>query len=158
MKMCKGSAKQGLIWYSVATVLTLFVIYGQSMLSGESSGGLSAAVVAFLKPLIDPNDLINTDSMHFFIRKAGHFIEYFLLGIFVCGAAIHYGRMKDRNYIALPVLVTLMVAVSDEFLQRFTGRGSAVTDVVLDFSGALTGLGIMALIRYLKQRRGKHET
>ena len=39
-----------------------------------------------------------------------------------------------------PISCTLFTAVTDEFIQSFTGRGSSVRDVMLDFSGALTGI------------------
>jgi len=159
MKRSEQRAKRALLIYCVAALPVLFVIYGQSMLSAESSGGFSAEIVAFLKSLIDPQDRIDMDAMHYFIRKAGHFLEYLALGICIGGAAVNLGRLRGRCYIALPLLAVMSVAVSDEFLQHFTGRGSAVTDVVLDFTGAACGLGVMALLGILgKQRRKKHET
>ena len=50
-----------------------------------------------------------------------------------------------------------MVFIKDEFIQSFTGRGSSVRDVVLDFCGALTGMLLTfllaELIRSLKRNK-----
>ena len=47
----------------------------------------------------------------------------------------------------------LAVAVTDETIQIFSGRGSQVLDVVLDFSGALTGILLVSLLIPLIEKR-----
>ena len=44
------------------------------------------------------------------------------------------------------LLCVLAVAVLDEFLQGFVGRTSLVSDIVLDFSGALCGIAAMLAV------------
>ncbi|MDR0898627.1 MAG: VanZ family protein, partial [Oscillospiraceae bacterium] len=41
----------------------------------------------------------------------------------------------------------LAVAVADEAIQIFTGRGAMVQDVLLDFAGGMVGLLVMLLLR-----------
>jgi len=60
-------------------------------------------------------------------------------------------------YFTTVLFGTLLAAVTDEFIQSFTGRGSSVRDVVLDFCGALTGMLLTfllaELIRSLKRNK-----
>ena len=72
-----------------------------------------------------------------------------VLGILVAGLFRQIGLRTGDSLRSLPVLTVLLVAVLDEYIQHFTGRGSAVTDVILDFSGGLFGLAT-ALLRKKK--------
>ena len=66
------------------------------------------------------------------------------------------GRHTLRSTV-LQLLFGLSVGAIDEFLQIFSGRGSAVSDVLLDFLGYLSGAAVLALaallISYLKKRK-----
>ena len=139
--------------FGLLSLAVLCFIYSQSLLSGEESGGLSAKVMAFIRPILDPYGAVPEELFHHLLRKAAHFTEFMTLGICICGATVNYGVIKSRRFVALPMLLTLGAAVSDEFLQYFTGRGSMVTDVVIDYSGALFGIGLTALIAWLIGRR-----
>lgn len=44
------------------------------------------------------------------------------------------------------MVVVLMVAVLDEFVRSFVGRSSLVKDILLDFSGGITGLTIVLIV------------
>ena len=57
----------------------------------------------------------------------------------------------------MPILVVLLVAVTDESIQNFTGRGSQVTDVMLDFFGAVAGVGFLWLLCGLISRKKNHK-
>ena len=144
-----------MILFACLSVLTTCFIFSQSLLSGEESGGLSAKAMAFVRPLLDPNGIIPEDVFHFVLRKAAHFTEFFVLGVCVGGFGVNLGLLRHRRYVALPMLLTLCVAVCDEFLQYFTGRGSMVTDVVLDYAGSLSALGLIGLSRWMGSRKGK---
>ena len=52
----------------------------------------------------------------------------------------------------------LAAAVTDETIQIFSQRGSRVADVVLDFSGAVAGALVIALIALLHRRRRKRRS
>ena len=143
------------VLFGILSLCAACFIFSQSLLSGEESGGLSAKVMAFLRPLLDPNGIIPEDVFHFVVRKAAHFTEFAILGICVGGFTVNLGLLRHRRYVALPLLLTLCVAVCDEFLQYFTGRGSMVTDVVLDYAGSLSALGLIGLSRLMGSRKGK---
>ncbi len=150
-----SEARNRTILFGILSLLAVCFIFSQSLLSGEVSGGLSARVMAFLRPLLDPDGVIPEDMFHLIIRKAAHFTEFAILGVCVGGFTVNLGLLRLRRYVALPMLLTLCVAVCDEFLQYFTGRGSMVTDVVLDYAGSLSALGLMGLARLMGSRRGK---
>ena len=70
------------------------------------------------------------------VRKGAHFTEYLILSGLVTAA---YGAFTDKRNYSFILLMCILVALSDEFLQSFImGRSSEVKDVLIDFSGALT--------------------
>jgi VanZ family protein len=80
------------------------------------------------------------------IKKAGHFIIFGVL------AALYLSALKGRKSLAetgtatfmLSLFLTLLYAVSDEYHQSSTsGRHSSGYDVIIDFCGALSVLGLL---------------
>ncbi len=133
---------------ALALAVVMF-IFGNSLQNGEASGQMSGAVSAILKAIFDPHDHIADADFEHFVRKLAHFTEFFWLGMAVCGVLDGLVGGKSPLLSARPVgsglFFLLLVAVCDEWIQSFTGRGPSVRDVVLDFSGALCGLALMAL-------------
>ena len=143
------------ILFGILTVLMVAFIWGNSIQTRDQSSGQSLSVLAWLKPLLDPSGRIDDERFHILIRKTAHFVEFAALGLCVGGFAVNLGRMQGRRYISLPMLITLIVAVMDEFIQIFSNRGSMVGDVVLDYCGGLTGLAVIAVIcRLIKRKEG----
>lgn len=143
-----------MILFAVLSLLVTAFIWGNSVLSRADSSAQSGALAALLKPLLDPFDRMDADAFHNFLRKAAHFAEFAVLGMFTGGFTANLGRMRKKRYISLPLLITLAVAVVDEYIQIFSGRGSMVSDVVLDYSGALTGL-LFAMLCCFPRRKSK---
>ena len=129
------------LWGSLSLLMLLF-IYGQSMLPPDESGEMSGLVLMFLRPIMNLFPTLDLDTFHILIRKAAHFTEYALFSLFF---TMFVRKIKWKSLLfSLPV--SLIVAASDEFLQKFTGRGSSVWDVLLDFSGALFAFLIVWLL------------
>ena len=68
-----------------------------------------------------------------------------------------FGRHTVRRTVLLAA-AGMAVGALDETLQVFTGRGAAVTDVLIDFSGFLFGAGVAfalarAAIRIYNKRK-----
>ena len=143
-----------LLLFVILTLLIVAFIWSNSCKSGEESGAQSGRLTRFLQGILDPTGKIPQESFHHFVRKAAHFTEFAALGLSLCGLFRAIFRDTGRAHFAMPVLLSLMVAVADEYIQLFTGRGSAVADVVLDFSGALFGLAAGLLILFLYKKRG----
>lgn len=129
----------------VATVLLLgciLFIWGNSMLSPEDSSRLSKMVATFvtrvLHLVMDDNHPIARYLLQN-IRKVAHAIEFFVLG----SVSVLILKVLERASFSMvlhAVLLLLFVAVTDESIQMFTGRGAQVSDILLDFSGGMAGL------------------
>lgn len=138
-------------------VVNTAVIFLSSMKSVEESVEISEGVMAFIKRIIDPNNRIDTELFHHIVRKAAHFTEFFTL-------AMLYTILRKKSDEYLPVqntvmavpFMTLLTAVLDEFIQSFTGRGTSVRDVMLDFSGSVCGIIITTLIYNFIKKKTKN--
>jgi VanZ family protein len=132
--------------------LTVLFIWGNSCLSRETSGAQSGRITALLLRILDPKGKLDADTFHHFVRKTAHFAEFALLGAWIGGLFQRIRLQSKKTFYTLPVLCVLLVAVLDEYIQFFTGRGSAVTDVMLDFAGGLTGLAIVVIFLLLRRK------
>ena len=126
----------------VVMVLTLCFIFGNSLLSKEDSADRSGRIVALLKPLLDPNDKLTYDEFHMIVRKTAHFAEFAALGFESALLAFFINRGLKLCGAIYSAGGCLLVADTDEFIQYFVDRGSMVTDVMLDFGGALFGIAV----------------
>ncbi|MCG7343979.1 VanZ family protein [Sporosarcina sp. ACRSL] len=91
--------------------------------------------------------------IEFLIRKAAHFFIFGLLAIAVYSILpkIHY-----RTIVAL--LITLLLAIGDEYHQSLTGGRTATReDVFLDMWGAFTFLLVFRLIKIALDRRRQNK-
>ena len=159
---------------SVIIILLIFVnllvIFGFSSANREESGEMSAGLTRILLENIYShyNDLPAAEqeallqSTHKFVRKAAHFCEFALLGFLSAGLLLwlsHRVRSMNRWKTWLyPAVFTLLYAISDEIHQIFTNRGPRVTDVLIDFAGAVFGiLLIHGISKAFAQCRRKRE-
>ena len=97
------------------------------------------------------------ERMHFYIRKSGHFTEYFILSLLVL-RGIRAGRREVRlAWMAITLLAVASYASLDEFHQRFVpGRTPAVADVALDTTAgaiALLAFGLLFSLAVARQKR-----
>ena len=94
------------------------------------------------------------------VRKLAHFTEFFALGAELSALLWVRGAVGAQRYLN-GIFVGAAVALCDETVQLFTGRGSQVQDVWLDILGAVCGLLFVALLRALvtaiKTRRPKRQ-
>lgn len=72
------------------------------------------------------------------IRKSAHFGIYMGLGMLAAIFAYVYGK-KLLLAMLLGASFPIMIAVFDEYNQKFTGRTSSLEDVLLDGAGAFLG-------------------
>lgn len=128
------------------TVLCTMFIWSNSMLGGEGSGALSKTVTEFLCDIIGDLPQENFEQAHHFVRKAAHFTEFALLGVLYTLIKNKLDKKSVSTLLFFPVSCTLFTAVTDEFIQSFTGRGSSVRDVMLDFAGAITGILLTVIL------------
>lgn len=88
--------------------------------------------------------------IEFFIRKGAHFLSYFMMA-FSYNYALHY-KMKDKWLaIFITALICIGYATFDEFHQSLTpNRTPLLADVILNTSGALTGITLFKFKLLLK--------
>ncbi|WP_277584857.1 VanZ family protein [Psychrobacillus antarcticus] len=87
--------------------------------------------------------------VEFLIRKGTHFIYF---GIIALAIYIALPRFKYRKVTA--VVITMLLAIADEFRQSLTsGRTASFQDVLLDTSGAIAALLFMSFIQWFKHRK-----
>ena len=140
------------------SLLIIGFIFYNSLQNGQESSAMSGRVMALLKPILDPGNRIPENTFHRVVRKLAHFTEFFGLGLSLSALA---GRLIWRSppmtWYA-PAILALLVALTDEFIQRFTGRTSSLKDVAIDLAGALTGIGLTTAVRViLAKRRARHK-
>lgn len=120
---------------------------------GNESSGISLKVVKIVQKTFNLSEEA-TDTVHFIVRKAAHFTEYFVLAMLVTSTYIAF--YKGKLNISFILLICILVALSDEYLQSFiSGRGSMVRDVFIDFGGAVTAVLTLLSIKTIMNRRGK---
>ena len=118
--------------------------------SGNDSGRVTEAVVDVIENV--KGEEIGEgekENIHHFVRKFAHFAEFLLLAIFCTLLIISVKFTRPVYLLPYTLLYGVLVALFDEYIQSFTGRGSAVKDVLLDFSGFITGCAFVYLLSYL---------
>ncbi len=139
--------------FALLAVLVLTFIFANSMKTGEESNDISTSVMETILKIIDPQGKLDRKIVHFLVRKAAHFIEFFTFGVCLCGMALCVLDETHRLYAALTLFIALFAAVIDEFIQSFTSRTSSAKDVLLDFAGAFTGVLVAFLIGKLRRKK-----
>ena len=136
----------------IAIVLILCFVFSNSMASKKESSQQSTAVSNLIRPILYPVvDLLSAQPvtnqlLHTVVRKTAHFVEFAALAVFSTLLLYQLRGTWRTHCLAYVLFGTLLSAVTDEFIQSLTERGSRVTDVVLDFSGALTGILLTVLL------------
>lgn len=134
-------------------ILIHILIFTQSLLSGSVSSNQSGFIVDTLYPLVSSVVInINVDTFGFIIRKAGHFTEFFLLGLVWY---MIYSKYFDKIKLILIVLTHgLLTAILDETIQLFVnGRSGEIRDILIDFSGVLFGVLIIYFNNLILNKR-----
>ena len=128
-------------------VLLLAFIWGHSCMPSDASEDESSTVLELLRPLLSLIVGAENVTLHL-VRKLAHFTEFFCLGCVLALLLPFRGKAQ-----LLAGGLALLTGFIDETIQIFSGRGSAVSDVWLDFSGAAAAILILALARALLSRR-----
>lgn len=132
-------------------IATVAFIWGNSMLGSKASSNVSNSVLGALDPIIRRFGIVSRNDL--WLRKLAHFTEFAVLGaelLFLAAVRRRLGLQAASN----SAFAALLVALTDETIQLISGRNSQVLDVLLDFSGALTGILIAWLIcRLIKKHR-----
>ena len=137
----------------ILMVLTVLFIWSNSLWSKDASAAQSGTVRAALQNMLDTLGIPLQLTDHF-VRKAAHFLQFFLFGTEVTLYHIfgdHFCR-RDAGTIAVTVFGT---AFLDETLQIFSDRGPMIADVWLDGAGGLTAMLLVFAFYFLFSARGR---
>ena len=153
----KGPSFYPKILFTAATALFVLFIFHNSMFPGPQSGAQSQTVMHFVNQLLASCNIPYAFTEHF-IRKAGHFTEYFIFGVLLALTLRAY-RCEGLEFVFAQGFFLLLVPACDELIQLFTPeRGSSVADIFLDFCGGVVGTVVccLFLFRSAKKRRSVH--
>lgn len=151
----------------VLIVLTVGFVFNNSAKPTAESQQASAVVAETIEEVAQKTNSSETQttlvSVHY-LRKAAHAVEFFALGLELAAFSVIVGRRKYSFQKFWNVLsVALTVAVADESIQIFSGRGPKVQDVLIDLGGAAVGILLTLLVHYIwiscrkgKRRYGKN--
>ncbi len=150
--------KKEIILRVIFTTLTLLLtafIWLHSLASADESAQESAEVLSFLNILIEKLQL-HSNLTDYFVRKLAHFLEFTAFGALLSATFISYKGQLIKQ-IPNMLFILLAVPVIDETLQYFSpGRSPQISDVLLDFSGCITGLIFTALVfTFIKYNKKK---
>lgn len=165
----KARSRRGL-HITVTAVLAVLILVNMTVIfhfssasreeSGELSEGLTRKVVRLLYRDFEDRPVgeqwIIMQRAHKFVRKAAHFSEFALLGFLSACLLLYisavFRRLRLWLTLTVPAVLALLYAISDEIHQIFSGRGPRVTDVLIDFSGAVCGILLVHGAAYLIAR------
>lgn len=144
--------KRFLLFLLLSLLVTGFIFFN-SFQGPDSSNESSGLILKLLSPITGLIDRFISDiDWNFVIRKGAHFTEFCVLGILSALTFISTGK-KVRTFFGYNLFCVLSVALTDEFIQSFTGRTSSVRDVFLDFCGAAVGIGAVMIINNIRNRK-----
>lgn len=131
---------------TVLIVLTLALIWGNSLMPGEISSAISDWCGAVLSHMF--GGAVDTVHGHGVLRKLAHGTEYLVLGVELCLLLI-----PEKPWTAL-ALSGVLAALIDETIQLFIPeRCGQIKDVWIDLGGFAVGVLLCLLIRLLWRRK-----
>ena len=153
MKKSQTSLRFRVIVFILTAGMIAFAFIHSSMpadLSSEESEG----VMVILQNILDFFGF-STELTDHIVRKAAHFAEYTAIGMLLVCCAYSFSRTKPYRYYSQIFFAGLATAVIDETIQlNVAGRSGQITDVLLDFSGVITG-AVFMLLFYMIYRKIK---
>lgn len=149
----KVMKRKFLLFFMTALIIsTMVFIFRNALLSGDASNKASVSVAEIIQPIIEPKSSINEQSSSDFealnalVRKSAHFCEFALLGAELMVLTVIITRKLFGELTFMPLFVALLTGVTDEYLQLFTTRTSAVSDIIIDFGGSISGMVFAAVL------------
>jgi VanZ family protein len=135
-------------WLPVLLWAGIIAFFSTDHFSAPQSSRILGPLLHWLFPDIAPERLA---SIHFAVRKLGHWLEYFILAVLLYRALYHESRRKHSLLpAAWTIALALVWAAIDEFHQSLVpSRTASFMDVMIDGFGGLSGTFWM----YLRHNR-----
>jgi len=136
------------LWRYVPLILwILFISFAStSQFSAVNTSTVLRPLVLWFLPSVNETQLA---TVHFVLRKLGHFTEYAVLAYLARRAFISSSREFLRRYwFQCAFLLIVVYALLDEFHQSFVpSRTASIYDSAIDVAGGITVLIILKLLR-----------
>lgn len=127
--------KKSLWLCATLLALNLALIWGNSLLPGDTSGEISGGMLSWLTQWL--GKLPITELV---LRKMGHFSEFACLGLLLTWLWQLLGQEGFHRF-TMPIFCGMTAACIDEAIQAFVPeRGPSVLDVWLDVAGVCAGI------------------
>lgn len=140
--------ERGVLKYWAPPIIWMSAIFffSTDIFSGDNTGSLLWKVVGFIYPGVTQEFF---ESIHFYIRKAGHFTGYAILALLLFRAFRSGAGARWRwSWAISSLLVAFLYASLDEYHQTFTRhRTGSIYDSLIDTSGAVAALLLLWLFR-----------
>lgn len=125
------------IWLPPIGWAALIFVFSSEAFSGANTSGILEPLLRHLFPVLSASEI---ELIHVFIRKLGHFGEYFVLSILVMQALRQETQDLSPRQLALGLALTALYAVSDELHQALVpSRSASIIDVLIDAFGGTCG-------------------
>ena len=135
-----------IVLFSLLSLLVISFVFGNSAKPSAKSNNDSKQIVKVIAPVTKAETESAIDEINKIVRKSAHAIEFATLGVFLALLAESIREITKRRHICFPLFIAILVGVTDEFIQKYSGRTSKVSDVFIDFSGAIIGIFIVFII------------
>lgn len=115
--------------------------------SGDNTARFLRSILAWISPDFG---LATLPEINFMIRKVAHVAQFFLYALLIWRALRLPPALAVRRRVAVAWILgsSMVLALASEGIQVFvSSRTPTVQDIVLDFSGALIGVGLILLLR-----------
>ena len=122
-------------------------IWGNSLEGPAASAAKSETVTRAVQSVL-PFSFLNVRLM----RKLAHFAEFAALGAVLTMPLCSSCRAVSKKDAGRRLKAAFCIAAIDEGIQLFNGRSAQITDVLLDFTGALTGFFLFLSVFFLLRR------
>ncbi len=137
--------KYKILLITLLVLICTAFIFSNSLKNAEESRADSDVIVELVKKAVGKLIPVNDLDLNYIVRKGAHLFEFFVLGVFSTLLYLRF-RKKRRFTVGFVFVYVTAIAFLDEFIQRFTGRGSCFSDVVIDFVGATIGICFILLL------------
>jgi VanZ family protein len=137
-------------WLPVLFMIGAMYYASTDVFSGDNTRNVIEKIVLWLRPRTSAHALMK---INYVARKMAHFSEYAVLAALLFRAFRADSLLRWRwRWAAYSFAMSLGWALLDEFHQRFTRtRGGSIYDSLLDSSGALFMLLMIALFNLRKK-------
>lgn len=138
--------------FFILIIIISLIIFGFSAQDGETSGGISKAVITKIADIIKVKENIRNEFIiegEKIIRKLAHFAIYTALGIFSMSFMKTF-NLSNKKQALITLTWGFLYACTDEIHQLFSnGRNASFLDVLLDTFGVAFGILLVIIIIFI---------